>query len=381
MGSFDVGCGISNLGIQTGDKIGFVILGENEEVKEYNDGIGQSRYHMSTDLFKPFAPPVFGTYGDYGRVENIASSDTVTLLEDIFARPIKVVTDCIGDNRTVYNRYSIIRKHYIDEDVMSILKNGKGITNSLSLVKAKFLKEFQIITDNSEEQEYLFHNHVFFRMVEPTGAEPIPTWKVTNVNTKVSIKQEPYEDIEGFLDRFSSSTDLYPGVVSSEYNVVKRLQTLSGMYILEDVFKGMVHHLNNGPTAFLTKYDQKGFYERMTKLSQAIKYGHNCEDGSLFIYMGSRLMRFFEQSTSFPAEYLDKLSIYDSSEFAYVYDKSIQLNKLIVLQELIHIMGSVNRMFQPSFCGPQNGDDEAAQALNKLTKKIVKKRLKEQEDG
>jgi len=118
MGSFNVACGLSNLSINEGDKIGFVILDDsfttrtNERDRNKAAPEGQSMLIYADSLYTPVLPPIYGQYGDYGRVKKIVKSSTTKFLENMFDRPIKTILACISSHRSLYSTIGEIWKHY-----------------------------------------------------------------------------------------------------------------------------------------------------------------------------------------------------------------------------------------------------------------------------
>lgn len=170
---------------------------------------------------------------------------------------------------------------------------------------------------------------------------------------------------------------MYPGVASDEYNVVSDLEELSGMYVLKEVVVKMSEYLHKPENSFFYLPYLQSCHENMAHFSESLNYGgHNGDSRLLFASMRPLLQSFFERNTVFPLEHLDKLGIYESKLVEHVYDKSVKLNKFVALNVLELMMHSVNRMFQPSYCGSQNGDDKASAALSVVTGNILKDRKK-----
>lgn len=80
MGSFNLKCSISNKTIEYGDKVAVIVLNENEFRGNLKDSI--LIYYNDKYQFKTL--PIFGTYNDYGGVEDIEESHGLRdILEDI----------------------------------------------------------------------------------------------------------------------------------------------------------------------------------------------------------------------------------------------------------------------------------------------------------
>ena len=78
MGSFNTSCFISNLPICGGDRVALFFISNYNRRKEPHSII------YSADLYAPIALPIYGTYNDYGSLENIEIDDNTQLLCDFF---------------------------------------------------------------------------------------------------------------------------------------------------------------------------------------------------------------------------------------------------------------------------------------------------------
>lgn len=93
MGCFNVAGTMSNLTIGHGDKVAFFILcPSNRHYKEVDiktPGTNLCSNEGACIVTKPFCPPIFGEYNDYGSVENIVKSQTTSDLEKYFGANIE----------------------------------------------------------------------------------------------------------------------------------------------------------------------------------------------------------------------------------------------------------------------------------------------------
>lgn len=97
MGSFGKVGFISSLPISDGDETTLIFLKPNNYAEK-----GGITY--STDWYEPIFLPVFGSYDDYGKIENIKRTDSVKFIEDFFGLDIDKIVEDI-DNLSV-GRYS-----------------------------------------------------------------------------------------------------------------------------------------------------------------------------------------------------------------------------------------------------------------------------------
>jgi len=87
MGSFNVACSISNISIGYGDDITYIPL----EVSKYPYKIGDGNNLLiySHCFYSPVTLPIFGSYDDYGRIENIKRDTNVEIIEAYFDEKIE----------------------------------------------------------------------------------------------------------------------------------------------------------------------------------------------------------------------------------------------------------------------------------------------------
>lgn len=89
MGSFNVACSVSSISIGYGDSIAYIPL----EVSKHPDKIGDGNNSLiySHCFYSPVTLPIFGTYDDYGRIEDIKRNTNVDVIETHFGEKIESV--------------------------------------------------------------------------------------------------------------------------------------------------------------------------------------------------------------------------------------------------------------------------------------------------
>ena len=93
MGSFNKIAFVSQLPIETGDETVLIFMSATEEFGK--DLSGTTYPH---DMFNPTFLPIYGTYDDYGRIENIKESPIVSYIEEFFDSDITTIINDIDDN-------------------------------------------------------------------------------------------------------------------------------------------------------------------------------------------------------------------------------------------------------------------------------------------
>lgn len=353
MGSFDVGCGLSNLTIHCGDEAGFLILNQTRTRPQYGDYPSSGKAFLSSGTHLPFLPPVFGVYDDYGRLRDIRPTITTQILEKLFDRPIQVVMDCIMGMRYIYESSGEIYQNYMLPECRSVNTYGKPIEEVLISVGFK-----KILSDNgSVSFDYDSYN---LALDKENSA-----WTIT--------RNEPNREIgtvrvtrnaDDILDAFGRHTGVYPGYSPSDHERVHLLNRLGGMFFLEDVFVKMdkfhnaEHYMNN--------FYQRGMARRKKEMAEFFEYLKNPTDKYF-----SPLLDFTEdlaRDVSLPREHWKSLGAYESNE-----------DEFLSIAGITNIAYSLNRILAPTYCGEQMGNDRASLMLNHISKQILDARKEEYE--
>lgn len=349
MGSFDVGCGLSNLTIHYGDKAGFLILGKLPRQRDAYPEPGDSLVLDSGYL--PFLPPVFGTYDDYGRIRSIEASTTTKVLEKLFDRPIETVMDCIMGRRGIYDSYSEIYENYLLPECRSEKRYGTPA------------KELLITLGFEETGE----NSFVFDDYELTLDTTASSWTITRrTSGKEIIKVHAGSDTDDLLETFGHYTRTYPGFSSDDYERIRLLNRLGGMYFLEEVLVKMEQFNNTGH--YMNNLDNRGIDRRKKELIEFFEYLKTQKD-ERFPFSGySSFADDLQRDSSFPREYWMLLEAYESDPDAF-----------LSMVRIKRIADSVNRLLAPTYCGEQIGNDRASLMLNLIEKQILDTRKAEYE--
>jgi hypothetical protein len=356
VGSFNVGCGISNISIEPGDKTGFVILNTGSGPERISPECGVSMLLNEYDLYRPYLPPLFGEYNDYGSIESIKKSKTTEFMEHLFARDIETIINCLTDNTILYDAHGRIFDAYFKGD-KTFDKFGATHGESflpLGFSKAKgkrgeevfSLKGFEIVITKHPEYELLFN------------------YSIRNAKTGEVLIQPFVSQFPGqALDAFGRASGIYPGYDKKDYSRIVRLRDSHGMFFSEDVFRAMTEHLSTDwfygdmPAKWAKLW--KEFIELPKKFGGIL-------DNKDRQY--TQVGRFVDTNTSFPAEDTHLLGFY-GSDLGYLQ-----------LVDLMNVMRVTNRLFTPSFCGSQDGNTKASLALSEATTQILTERKKREEE-
>lgn len=347
MGCFGASCGLSNVGINEGDEVGFTFLmpyGFRNYLGLPDAGITQET--SSTANFKPFLPPIYGEYDDYGSIENIQRTPTVDLLEKLFGRDIDVIMECVTQDRSIYSPYGGIEPNYS----VNRVKNGcRPEENYLNVGFTLDEEKDGVFTFDFNGRKLIFDSK---NSRGEVGIKPSSDGKLVGTHTFST-----FSGIEDSLDLFGEVTGVYPGFEKKDYWAIKNLHKMSGMFFRRDVFdafrgvplnthifKRSMERSMEGWEEFLTAYKEtkdKEFLMRPDRFSRTL--------GQLY-----------DIHPQFDMNILA----------AYEEDGSDLIDGL----GLFLCMSSANRMFAPTFLGEQYADDEATRELLNISLQILDKR-------
>jgi hypothetical protein len=360
MGHFSVACGISNLSIHEDDKIGFMLLSESKSRfrdPRMSENVGISHYLYNTDLFAPFIAPLFGSYDGYGNIVDIKDCKTNEVLEEVFGIPALDVINSVTGSRSVYETDSQVFKSYYKG---SRRFNSLNATPEEALTPLGFVKS-EKLSDSTTEVFALGDYAISVRQ-----AEPFNYWSIRSSTSNVVFVPEVQDNRAGrTLEEFAKLTKTFPGYPEKDWKKVETLNSLHGMYFLEDVYKEMNDYLNVPGNVFRYGKTPERLWDEFIAVMKAVeKEGENPQKFMELL----DFPRFVMNATTFPEEHLNLLRKYeDSYEFLGV-------------RSMMDIMTQTNRMFAPTYCGEQDGNVDAAYNLNKITNRILEERIAQWED-
>jgi hypothetical protein len=355
MGSFDVGCGLSNLTIHYGDRAGFLILDESFR-SSYNGHSTTGKAFLSGGSYLPFLPPVFGIYDDYGRIRNIEPSTTTKILEKLFDRPIEVVMNCLTGMSDIYDSYGEIAKTYMLPELRDIDRYDASFEEIL--IAAGFAQQ-------PEENGYVSFDYDVYTL---SLAET--TWTIIRKDTDREIAKlhspSPSNKMD-LLDAFGQHTGSYPGFSSSDHGRIRLLNRLGGMFFLGEVFAKMDEF--NKADHYMNRFHNGRDPRHQQELDEFFEY-LKTHKNKRFPFDG--YLPFVEElkrDVSFPMEHWGLLEAYEDNP-----------EEFLSMGRIHRIANSVNRLLTPTYCGEQTGNDRASLMLNLIEAKILDVRKKEYEE-
>lgn len=351
MGHFSVACGISNLSIHEDDKIGFMILDKSNgrfRDARLSQNVGTSYHLYSTDLFAPFMAPVFGTYDGYGSLVDMKESKTTEILEEIFGMPASKVIESINCSRSIYTKDSEIFKNYFTGPARFTSYNA---TPEEALSSVGFVKSAKLSKGKTEV--FVLGDYA----ISVRSAKPFDYWSIRSSKIDVTFVPEFQDNLAvNSLEAFAKLTGIYPGYAESSWKNISILKDLHGMFFLEDVFNEMKPYVQDPDNSFkFGKPETQQWDEFIAVMNAAEK--ENMDSKKLLKVLD--IPRFVQAVTAFPEEHLMLLRKYEDN---YGF---------LDVHAMMDIMTACNRMFQPSFCGEQDGNNGASSKLNRVTDKIL----------
>lgn len=352
MGSFDVSCGISNISINEGDNTGFLIL-EKPPVYLSRDfpEPGKTLIINATDLYRPVLPPVYGTYDDYGRITDIRDSATTKVIEEMFGLPVQQVIDCIVSSDDIYDSRSAIADAYATKPELITDRN-----DSL----AEYLKNLGFKVEKQDGEDV----YVFNLKYEITTNSEDKYWIIRESESKKVLAQvSTYKDGWHLLNTFVHLTGMYPGFDVKDFRAIRSLNAYSGMFFMEEVFRGMdmfnntEHYMNNYEMTMTNSF-KESWREALAELAEAKEEGNK-----YFSMTNSVEMELFFRELAFPSSHFPLLTMYADAE-----------DEILALRSIINIAQGVNRPLAPSAYSSLGDGDRPAKMLNTIVAHVLGKR-------
>lgn len=360
MGSFSVACTASGISITSGQKAVFIPLLPTGEFGDSKGMIKMPPMHMLVtnsgvmSLYQPFSLPIFGTYNDYGSLEDIERTPTVVSIERYFNISIdefmEVATrnwceDNSEDMTGIKNR-SVIKK-------LSGCFINRDLYDSMSKIEGHADRNYQDFLKGASIGKITLTALGFKQVEDNDNKRYTQTW-IMEGETEVKVCSD--------------------GNWSS--HIIIDGKSIDGLYHLDKFIKEWNKHskvkIDISKFEGLSKYhfvydDMKNTLERT--LSNDIEITELSElsgDPGFTSEQQERLddLKWERKRESFNMHRLDHrlpLSNWDTS-FSKLYDGMIRTDQGGLKKEFIdyfafyHKMWANNRILTPMYSGPQCGD-------------------------
>lgn len=361
MGSFNVACGISNISINEGSPVGFLLMSKTQPgqiVRGADHSKGYAFQVHPHAQYTPFLPMVFGTYDDYGNVADVEETRTSKIIEAIFKRPIETVIRCITENELYGSQNEFLKQYGIENHKLdSFGPIGKGL-ESVGFIEN--INDANEKTYTYKNYTVVFHASGLYSIIHPN-------------KTVAAVSKNKFEDtvipVNSALDvlrYFHEVTNLLPGFKEEHWSEVKLLSSLYGMYVHRDIWNGMSEYIDTEAQAWGTEIAERNKKERQMFFSKVCKTEVFSKVlGKTVVTNGFKLLyimpacRQMMSTISLPLGFYPLLGAYSGS------------NEMDQVEKLYETLRSVNRIFQPSFVGTQDGEPKATRLLHKLANKAI----------
>lgn len=353
MGSFNVGCGMSNLTVHEDDEVGFILLTEKETFPTHVKRAPETRtgHLYATDLYDPYLPPVYGTYDDYGNIAALEESPTTQVIEAIFNRPALAVINAVGQDRGLYSTYGTIAPLYLPEATLAVLGNYHSTEAeefaALGFTEAPAQAPY---TSAYRYQDY----EVRAQPAQNTGLPPEYKkfqWDIVRVSTGEVVLEDllALNGLEELFSSFAVLTGLLPGFAQEDWAAVKELQRLHGMFFLKRIYGAVAEPI----------LEEDWSPDRLVRWEARLE--------------GALLDR--EQGMSYSAHEFELQRTVGMR--GATWDKLKPLvgtGEYSEILRVLSVMGALNRMLMPSLNGEQFGNDGASRLLAEASMEILTER-------
>jgi hypothetical protein len=361
MGSYNVSCGVSRISIHPGDRICLIPLVPNRGEKLVQELINTS-YIVSNDgpkaLFSPFTLPIFGVYGDYGRIEEIERTKHVEAIEKYFECDIQDFANAItcGSGKKTDKLPSKIAGMFVLRDVYEEL-----VKNEMNEYEEKttayndgyvydYLLEVIGFTKGDKDENRKRYNIPFTH----TKIPGLTIWSDgTWVEIDINGKKEPswiynLEDLVQFLQK-------HKFYIPEEIEEFKNISSYNMLY--EKELKTIEERIKS-TNIIAAHYEAMG--EKMTEAEKFRRLGFD---------LNHSIFKFGTWAT----EIEDLCYLMYSSLF---YDVEFK-REFIEFNIFQHMLYYVNAPYMPSWNGLQWGNDKGKLVLINCCKRILEERIKE----
>lgn len=359
MGSFDVACVISDLSIGYGDKVGFMLIEDSAVLNDYKarnlvPEPGWIHYGLEDEGYKPFLPPVFGEYNDYGYVTNVEETETSRFIENLFGKPIETVIKCVGSNRDIYSSHSEIFESYFvgDKTFSNYDANTKESLTALGFIHS---------ATKDGRDAFAFGRYSLVSL-DDKGDK----YSILDVERERTVLESFYaRGLTELLSIFGHYTNLYPGFESEHYWAIRKLHRLSGTFFLKEIYTQM-----STSKRVIERFRVNRFEKLKEEWPEFKAYVLDPANEEKVRFISDLDYKFDT------AQYLIRDTAFNREKMTSLvaFEDPAELWRMI---EIRNILTSVNKVLLPNHCGEQHGNDKASDYLAQISRKFLKKRKEE----
>lgn len=355
MGCFNIACGISGATINESDRFGAVLIRRKNDKSVYPPGfISEQKndrrveqFFMTSDLYVPVAPPVYGTYDDYGGFATIEQSPVTEFLENEFGMPVETLFRVLNSDGLTH--LSKDEKGFFydfeDENVQYIFDN-----DFTELKDVEFERLGWSLIDNGKGVEWTFkqeNNDKFFSF-DPSELShfiEMNVWRGKDGRESAKPFTLVANHLSSFVESFNTLSGVWLGMSADKSRAFESVQELSFMPFFSEIFETVKNLCDKD---LLFKYSLLDFNDAIKSLNtdksiiESIKYD----------FEFASLMNQFMLN--------DVMKLKTVSSLQSVADMPFEWKELLYLSET---MRKVNRIYSPTNTIKQGSDYSAELAI------------------
>lgn len=355
MGCFNIACGISGATIDENDRFGAVLIRKKNDKSVYPNGFVSNyennrrveQFFMTSDLYIPVAPPVYGTYDDYGGFATIEQSPVTEFLENEFGMPVETLfrvlnsdglTHLSKDEKGFFYDFENENVQYIFDNEFTELKNVEFERLGWSLI------------DNGKGVEWTFNqeNNDKFFSFDPSELShfiEMNVWRGKDGRESAKTFTLVANHLSSFVESFNTLSGVWLGMSADKSCAFESVQELSFMPFFSEIFE-TVKTLCDKDSLF--RYSLKDFDDAVNFLNadrgviESVKYDFDVIS----------LIQQFRLD--------DAVDLRTANALQSVADMPLEWKELLYLYET---MRKVNRIYSPTNTIKQGSDYSAELAI------------------
>jgi len=246
---------MSNISIGCGTKVAFFPLIANwadwyeEHYGIKNDGtvkLGPETRLVSNDgclqLYGLFSLPIFGTYNDYGGVENIEESVTTKAIEKHFGITIDEFLDCVTNSRDFYDYFYGPFNVYVSKDDAKLL-NDYNVKFNLAWMEKIGIKKVKGEKNTFEHPMCEGVKVVLEKWTAPKDSyyQNGYVYKIYKDGEVVGTPERDTYDIrKNFFKAWHKTTGYYLLVPNEHQKKINAIQNVGGMFVHYSIYRHLV---------------------------------------------------------------------------------------------------------------------------------------------
>lgn len=337
MGSFNVTCGISSASISEGERVGMVPIVPNRYSYRSKWVFG------GTDQYIPVASPIYGTYNDYGNIEDIERSAITEYLEHEYQMPIETFTQCLQSDSPLDDEVS---EFFYGKDSVVLANLYAEVTDDL-LRKVGFTA---VDEDESAIKIWDYHGHKVIEEPHQENPTPYPLYSIFQEDRPLNSTTVHATSFNRLMDGFHKATNLWLGLDKEKSQQADRAFNVTFMVFLPDVFNGIVENGEIQGT-YSRSYDKTvKLLSELALISPADEMGLNGRDHTREVVEPSNVTHLIQDPDSW-----------------------------LPVFQLRDVMVSANKAYMPTVHGEQHGNAYTEKVIGEILVKRAGARIDEYE--